>query len=102
MDDCELPLYKWVIGNRNKPIVFKFKTQLIMPVHDVYATLPNALLGKMDAFFDIYRDKKKLGTITISKGAIEWYPANAKLPRTLSWTKFDELMQLNGKIKTIK
>jgi hypothetical protein len=43
-----------------------------MPTHDVYATLPYALLGKKDAFFVIYQDKKKLGTITISKGLIEF------------------------------
>ncbi len=49
-----------------------------MPKHDVYATLPNALLGKKDAFFDIYKDGEKCGTIMISKGSIEWYPKNAK------------------------
>jgi hypothetical protein len=64
-----------------------------MPKHDVYATLPDALMEKRDAFFDIYQDGKKLGTITISKGSIEWYPANAKIPIRLTWSQFDRLMQ---------
>jgi len=68
-----------------------------MPKHDVYATLPNALMGKKDAFFDIYQDKKKLGTITISKGSIEWYPANAQKPIRLTWSQFDRLIQSKGK-----
>lgn len=66
-----------------------------MPTHDVYATLPNALMGKKDAFFDIYEDGKKLGTITISKGSIEWYPAKAKNPVKKTWKQFDLLMQKN-------
>lgn len=64
-----------------------------MPKHNVIATLPGATMGKKDAFFDIYKDGKKLGTITISKGAIEWYPASAKQPIKLTWTQFDRLLQ---------
>ncbi len=64
-----------------------------MPTHDVYATLPYALLGKKDAFFVIYQDKKKLGTITISKGSIEWYPKNAKQAYTFSWSEFDKMIK---------
>lgn len=65
-----------------------------MPTHDVYVTLPNALMGKKDAFFDIYKDGKKLGTITISKGSIEWYPKNTKKQvYSLSWSAFDKMMR---------
>ena len=64
-----------------------------MPTHDVYGTLPFALLGKKDAFFEIYQDGKKLGTITISKGSIEWYSKNAKLPYSLSWGEFDKMIK---------
>jgi hypothetical protein len=59
----------------------------------VYATLPNALLGKMDAFFDIYQGGKKLGKIAISKGSIDWYPKNAKHPYTFSWSEFDKMIK---------
>ena len=64
-----------------------------MPKHDVYATLPNALMDKEDALFSIYRDGKKLDILTISKGTIEWYPKNTKLPYSLPWTQFDKMIK---------
>jgi hypothetical protein len=64
-----------------------------MPTHDVYGNLPFALLGKKDAVFEIYEDGKKLGTITMSKGSIEWYPKNAKLPYSFSWSEFDKMIK---------
>ena len=64
-----------------------------MPTHDVYGTLPFALLGKKDAFFEIYQDGKKLGTITISQGNIQWYPRNAKKPYTIGWSHFDKMIK---------
>jgi hypothetical protein len=50
-------------------------------------------LGKKDAVFEIYEDGKKLGTITMSKGSIEWYPKNAKLPYSFSWSEFDKMIK---------
>lgn len=64
-----------------------------MPKHNVYVNLPDAELGKSDALFSIYKDAKKLGTITISKGNIEWYPTNAKKPYKMSWTNFDKMIK---------
>ena len=63
-----------------------------MAKHNVYVNLPLRELGKVDAIFDIYSDNKKTGTITISKGAFEWYPANAQKPIKLGWARFDRLM----------
>jgi len=45
-----------------------------MASHNVKFTLPERQLGKVDARFFIYEDGKKLGEITISRGAIEYYP----------------------------
>lgn len=64
-----------------------------MAKHDVYATLPNALMGKEDAFFNIYKDGEKFGTLTISKRAVEWYSKNAKKPFSLTWTQFDKMIK---------
>ena len=64
-----------------------------MPKHDVYGTLPFSLLGKKDAVFVIYEDDKKLGTITMSKGSIEWYPKNAKKGFTFLWEEFDKMIK---------
>lgn len=67
-----------------------------MPRHDLYFNLPQVALGKVDAHLQIYQDDEKLGEITLSKGSIEYYPANAKTPISLTWTQFDKLMKEYG------
>ena len=64
-----------------------------MAKHNVYVNLPWRELGKADAIFDVYTDGKKAGTVTISKGAIEWSPANAKKPYKLGWKRFDRAIK---------
>ena len=63
-----------------------------MAKHNVYFELPARELGKADANFDIYQNDTKLGTITISKGALEYYPASKKKPIKIGWSKFDKIM----------
>lgn len=63
-----------------------------MAKHNVYFELPTRELGKVDAKFWIYADKQKLGEITISKGAIEYYPASKQKPIKLGWKRFDKIM----------
>jgi len=63
-----------------------------MAKHNVYFELPTRELGKADANFAIYQNNTKLGTITISKGALEYYPASKKKPIKIGWTKFDKIM----------
>lgn len=64
-----------------------------MPTHNVKFSLPERELGKVDARFSIYEDGKKLGEITISRGAIEYYPTNDKNPIKMSWEQFDRAMK---------
>lgn len=64
-----------------------------MPVHNVKFTLPERELGKVDARFSIYEDGKKLGEITISKGSLEYFPANTVKPVVMSWARFDKIMR---------
>jgi hypothetical protein len=64
-----------------------------MAKHNVYFNLPTRELGKSDIFIDIYSNDEKHGTITISKGAIEWYPTNAKKPYKLDWSRFDRMIK---------
>lgn len=64
-----------------------------MAKHNVYVNLPWRELGKADAIFEVYTDNRKTGTITISKGAIEWYPVNAKTPYSLRWRQFDKAIR---------
>lgn len=64
-----------------------------MAKHNVYVNLPWRELGKADALFDVFTNGRKAGKITISRGAIEWYPANAKRPYTLTWKQFDQAIK---------
>jgi hypothetical protein len=51
-----------------------------MAKHNIYFELPERELGKVDANFEIYQDNNKLRKITISKGALEYYPLGKKKP----------------------
>jgi len=74
-----------------------------MPKHDVNMNFHSKIVSKKDVEFDIKSDGKKLGTLLISKGNIEWVPSgNSKNKRRLSWEKFAELMTNDGSEKKIK
>jgi len=50
-----------------------------------------------DVVIDVKKNSHKLGTLTISRGSIDWRPKNARLgsdnETQLSWAKFAELME---------
>ena len=51
-----------------------------------------------DVEIEVKTDGKKLGTLLVSKGNIEWLPSgNSVNKHRLSWVKFAELMQTQGK-----
>jgi hypothetical protein len=64
-----------------------------MPKHNVFVSLPKRELGKTDVIFEVFSDLEKFGTITISKGALEWWPSNAKKPYRMDWTRFDRAIR---------
>ncbi len=64
-----------------------------MPVHNVFLSLPSREIGNTDVLVEIFADEEKFGTITLSKGAIEWYPANAKKPYKMEWDQFDKIIK---------
>jgi len=68
-----------------------------MATHNVFFNLPARELGKSDIIIEVFSDEEKFGTITISKGALEWYPANAKNPYKLSWPRFDRAIKASFK-----
>jgi len=71
--------------------------------HDVEMKFHSKMVSKKDVEFDIKSEGKKLGTLLISKGNIEWKPSgHSKNKRRLSWKKFSELMINEGKPKKIK
>ena len=64
-----------------------------MATHNVFFNLPARELGNSDIVIEVFSDEEKFGTITISKGALEWYPANAKKPYKLGWLRFDRAVK---------
>ena len=63
-----------------------------MAKHDIALNLPSLELGKSEASFSISRNGETFGTITISKGNLEWYPAKAKHSHKMSWGQFDKII----------
>jgi hypothetical protein len=39
----------------------------------------------------------KVGELAISKGPVDWWPRDAKNSYRLPWTRFDKVMQENGR-----
>jgi len=68
-----------------------------MAKHDVSFTVPGRPLGKADITFDVWADNEKLGTLAVSLGAVVWFPSGNTYGHKVSWSKFDELMQKNGR-----
>ncbi|MNG30675.1 hypothetical protein D3C84_1163360 [compost metagenome] len=66
--------------------------------HEVKINLQSKLVQHQDVEIEVKKDKSKLGTILISKGNIEWVPSgNSANKRQLTWTRFAELMESEGK-----
>jgi hypothetical protein len=68
-----------------------------MAIHEVHVEVPSRELGKSDVRFKVWEDGTLLGTLAISKGAVVWYPNGTTYGCKVSWAKFDELMQNNGR-----
>ena len=63
-----------------------------MAKHNVYFSLPKRELSNSDIIIEVYSVEEKFGTLTVSKGALEWYPSNAKNPYKLDWEYFDKVI----------
>lgn len=66
--------------------------------HEVSIQLNTKLVQHKDVEIEVKSDGKRLGTMLVSKGNIEWLPAGNHVNKyRLSWAKFAELMEENGK-----
>lgn len=66
--------------------------------HEVTMDLATRFVLHKDVEIEIKKDGRKLGTVLISKGNIEWLPAgNSVNKKRLSWSKFAELMDERGR-----
>ena len=74
-----------------------------MARHEVSFKLPEKLVLAKDVEFDVKSNGSKLGTLLVSKGNIEWVPANNSVKKhRLKWEKFAELMETQGKTKRMR
>jgi hypothetical protein len=66
--------------------------------HEVTMDISTKFVLHKDVTIDIKKDRRKLGTVLISKGNIEWVPAGNSVNKSrLSWAKFAALMVAEGK-----
>ena len=63
-----------------------------MAKHTISVALPEAQVINKDAVITIRGNNRILGTLTISRGNIEWYSRLWKKPRRLTWAQFDRIM----------
>lgn len=69
-----------------------------MAKHDVALTIPSGIeIGSRDLTLVVKADSTPLGTVTISKGSIDWKPSpNKKAHFQLTWEQFADLMTAMG------
>ena len=67
-----------------------------MAKHDVWFDIPVRQLGKADVNFYIEVDGETFGKLSISNGAIVWFPKGSKNGLKMGWQKFEEMMQENA------
>lgn len=66
--------------------------------HEVLLDINNKFVLHKDVKVEVKTDDGKLGTLLISKGNIEWLPSGHSVNKhRLSWKKFSELMEAQGK-----
>jgi len=71
--------------------------------HEVTLDIATKFVLHKDATIEVKKDGKKLGTALVSKGNIEWLPAgNSVNKKRMSWEKFAEMMESEGKDVKIK
>lgn len=66
--------------------------------HEVTLDIATKFVLHKDVKIEVRTNDGKLGTLLVSKGNVEWLPAgNFINKKRLSWAKFAELMEAQGK-----
>jgi len=69
-----------------------------MPNHEVNLNLHTKVVAHKDVELEVRSDGAKLGTLLISKGNVEWLPANNSVRKyRMSWEKFAAFMVEHGR-----
>lgn len=74
-----------------------------MPTHDVTIEIPKKSIQAKDIKFTVKSDGGMLYSLLVSKGNIEWIPANNSVrKRRLTWERFAQMMESEGRKARIK
>lgn len=66
--------------------------------HEVIMNISTNFVLNKDVEVEVKTDGRKIGTLLISRGNVEWMPAgNSVNKKRLSWSKFAELMVERGR-----
>ena len=69
-----------------------------MPAHDITMNAQTRIIRGKDVEFEIKSGRRKLGSLLISQGNVEWVPTGHSANRyRISWEKFSELMVDKGR-----
>jgi hypothetical protein len=69
-----------------------------MPRHEIsLKILQGITVLNTDIEVAVRSDGELLGRIRISRGSIDWIPAQKRSARRLSWTRFADLMEESGR-----
>jgi hypothetical protein len=66
--------------------------------HKISMRQPKDSVINRDVEFLVYRDGKKLGTLKISRGSLDWIPSNGTVTRYLSWSDFALIMESRDEV----
>ena len=67
-----------------------------MPVHDIDVSIPAQSVRNTDLVINIKSDGRQFGRLLVSRGSIDWVPANSPITRRMTWERFAELMDSEG------
>jgi hypothetical protein len=70
-----------------------------MAKHDVTVSLPERSLGISDIIFRVKGDGGMKGRLKVSRGAVVWMPRSGKVGFSMSWDRFDRVMQEGRKLR---
>lgn len=66
--------------------------------HEISLEFRSSFILRKDVELEVKKDGKKLGTLMVSQGNVEWLPKGNSVNKfRLSWSAFAEMMEENGK-----
>ena len=61
--------------------------------------VPERYLGKTDVIFNVRRGKVSWGKLKVARTGVLWLSSTSAKGWKMSWRKFGEVMQENGRLK---